>query len=450
MTLEWPPRATAHVRADGDTQEAPAAPAERPSTAPASEVRPLDPTARPELLRSGDLLGGSYEIREKLGEGGMGQVFEALDRPLARRVAIKVAHSDTRGSVVQEARALAALRHPGIVSVYALGVHEGMPYVVMERLHGRTLEAVLDEHRSRGAWMPIDEAVDLLASVADALGAVHRAGMAHRDVKPGNVMLAAGGRVVLTDFGIFQPEASRDASAAGSPHYIAPEVMQGRVALGELYLVDVYALGIAAYETLTGRVPFDDANVMKVLYRHISEAPADPVLQRGDIPPKLAALVLEMLAKDPKARPQSMDEIAWQLRRQRAQPVRSDNRCSVVVAEDNPATGAILASMVSEIVPDADVRLARDGWAALEMVKRRPPDLFIVDVDLPVLDGISVCERLRETAIARTCTVVATSSHATPGQSARLRGMGFAFVPKGAELARKLPSILKRARRAPL
>lgn len=444
--MQWPPRATAYVRADGDTQEALGADAEPPSTAPASEIRVLDGNGRRELLRAGDVLGGNYEVREKLGEGGMGQVFEALDRSLARRVALKVAHPDTGGSVVQEARALAALRHPGIVSVYALGNHAGMPYVVMERLHGRTLEVILDEHRARGTGMPVEEAIDVLAAVADALGAVHRAGMAHRDVKPANVMLAAGGRVVLTDFGIFQPEASRDASLAGSPHYIAPEVIQGRVALGELYLVDVYALGIVAYETLTGRVPFDDAHVMKVLYRHVSEPAPDPAVQRGDVPPKLAALVLEMLAKDPKARPQSMDEIAWQLRRLRSQPMRSDSRCSVVVAEDNPATGAILTSMVSEIVPDAEVRLARDGWAALEMVKRRPPDLFIVDIDLPVLDGISVCERLRATTVARTCTVVATSSHATPGQTARLRGMGFAFVPKGAELARRLPAFIRRSR----
>jgi CheY-like chemotaxis protein/predicted Ser/Thr protein kinase len=439
VTLQWPPPATSPVRGDGETQEAPA---------PASEVRTVDAAPRPDLLHAGEILGSNYEVREKLGEGGMGQVFEALDRALARRVAIKVAHADTRGSVVQEARALAALRHPGIVAVYALGTHDGKPYVVMERLHGKTLEAVLDEHRARGSWMPIEEAVDLLAAVADALGAVHRAGMAHRDVKPANVMLAAGGRVVLTDFGIFQPEVVRDPSLAGSPHYIAPEVIQARVALGELYLVDVYAFGVVAYETLAGRVPFDDAHVMKVLYRHVTEPPADLAAQRGDVPAKLAALVLDMLAKDPKSRPQSMDEIAWQLRRLRAQPARADTRCSVVVAEDNPATGAILTSMVSEIVPDADVRLARDGWAALEMVKRRPPDLFIVDVDLPVLDGLGVCERLRGTAVARTCTVVATSSHATPAQTARLREMGFAFVPKGAELARKLPALVKRARRA--
>ena len=99
-------------------------------------------------------------------------------------------------------------------------------------------------------------------------------------------------------------------------------------------------------------------------------------------------------------------------------------------------------------LPDADVRMARDGWAAMEMVKLRPPDLFIVDVDLPVLDGVSVCERLRGTTVARTCTVVATSSHASPDQVARLQAMGFGFVPKGAELARKLPALIRRARRA--
>lgn len=448
VTLEGPPQAAAHVEAHADTQEAPRSGGEMPGAAPRSSVRPAAP-ASTDLFAPGDLLGDNYEIRAKIGEGGMGQVYEAVDRALARRVAIKASHARTRSSVLLEARGLAAVRHPSIVAVYALSEHEGIPYVVMEFLHGKTLEALLEEHRSRGALLPIDEIVDLLAAIADGLAVVHRAGMAHRDVKPGNIMLAAGGRVVLTDFGIFQPESDREAQLSGSPYYIAPEAIQMRVGLGEIYLVDVYALGIVAYEMLTGRLPFEGGEVTKLLLMHATLPAPDPVLRRGDTPPRLAQLVLQMLAKDPKARPQSMNEVAWQLRHVLTQPARGgEARCSVIIAEDNPATGAILASIVSDAAPDADVRLARDGWAALEMLRRRPPDVLVVDVDLPVLDGIGVCERLRGTSVARHCKVIATSSHASRAQIARLREMGFvAFIPKGAEMARKLPTIVAQAQR---
>jgi serine/threonine-protein kinase len=305
------------VCGDAATQKAATGGLEPPDVGPASAVRAAAAAGCADLLRRGDLLGGKYEIRSKIGEGGMGQVYEALDRSLARRVAIKVARTATTMSLAQEARALAALRHPSIVSVFALEEHQGIAYVVMELLFGRTLEAVLNEHRARGTAIPIDEALDCLAAIADGLAAVHRGGMAHRDVKPANVMLSPGSRVVLTDFGIFQPEAWRSACFAGSPHYIAPEIVQGRVGMGELYLVDVYALGVVAYEMLTGRVPFDDPNVYKILVKHTSDPAPDPSDQREGVPERLAALVLEMLAKDPKARPQSMDEIAWQLRRLR-------------------------------------------------------------------------------------------------------------------------------------
>lgn len=447
VTLRWPPQAGDWVQANADTQDALPTTGEAPGSAPSSSVH-VALHAPSDLFRPGDVLGGKYEIREKLGEGGMGQVYEALDRTLARRVAIKASHAQSRSSLMQEARALAALRHPSIVAVHGLSEHEGTPYVVMERVYGRTLQALLDEHRARGTFVPVDEAAELLASIADGLAVVHRAGMAHRDVKPANIMLAPGGRVVLTDFGIFQPECARNPQLSGSPHYVAPEAIEMRIGLGEVYLVDVYALGIVAYEMLTGRVPFDDGDVTRLLLMHASEPAPDPVVQRGDVPAKLSKLVLQMLAKDPKSRPQSMDEVAWQLRRLHEQPARVDSRCSILVAEDNPATSAILASMVSEALPDSEVRLARDGWAALEMLRRRPPDLLIVDIDLPVLDGIAVCERLRGSAIARSCTVIATSSHATTAQIARLRGLGFvAFVPKGTEMARKLPLILARTQR---
>lgn len=264
-----------------------------PTTEPcrrSSEVGPVPPAPaeRRDLLRPGDVLGHAYEIRGKLGEGGMGQVYEAYDRRLDRRVAVKVGH---RGqSVSAEARALAALRgHPCMVTVFALGSQDGMEYAVMERIHGVTLEYRLNGHRAERTSLPIDELVAIGAAMADGLAFVHAAGVAHRDVKPANVMLAPDGRVVITDFGIFKPECDHTTPTLvwGTPEYMAPEAVTGTVAPGEMYLVDVYALGVVLREMLAA--------------------------ERPDAPSELTDLVSRMMATSPGARPQTMQEVAWRL-----------------------------------------------------------------------------------------------------------------------------------------
>jgi serine/threonine-protein kinase len=271
-----------------------------------------------DLLHAGQLLGGTYEVRAKIGQGGMGEVYEAYDRALHRRVAIKVARPGLEATIANEARALATIRHPATVAVYALGVDDGVHYVVMERLHGETLEAHVERRRARLDPLGVDEIVHVLTAIAEGLAVVHRAGMAHRDVKPANVMLAPDDRVVLTDFGIFQPEIEvrKGASCAGSPLYMAPEAITTQVTRGELYLVDIYALGIVAYELLTGAVPYDEPDVLRVLWMHVYAPPPDLSACVGT-PAPLVSLVQQMLAKDPEARPQSAEEVAWRLRHAR-------------------------------------------------------------------------------------------------------------------------------------
>jgi serine/threonine-protein kinase len=282
-----------------------------------SEPSRVVPFGRRDLLEIGEVLGETFEIRAKLGAGGMGEVYEAHDRALGRRVAIKATHPGRAAALRKEARALAVLRHPGVVAVYGIGEHAGIPYLVMERIPGTTLQAQLESKRGQG--LGLDEAIDVLASMADALAAVHRAGMAHRDVKPANVMLGAGNRVVLTDFGIFQPEIETRGAphCSGSPHYLAPEAFAMAIAPGQVYLVDVYALGIVAFEVLTGSVPYDDENVMRVFWMHGNAPVPDAAERRPGLPERLTRLVREMMEKDPRARPEDMEEIAWQLRRAR-------------------------------------------------------------------------------------------------------------------------------------
>jgi len=281
------------------------------------------------LLRRGTMLGGEFEVRDLIGEGGMGQVYEAHDRLLNRRVAVKVGWPDLPSSVLVEAQAMAAMRHPSVVAIHSVGRHAEMDYVVMELIHGPSLEEHIARRRSLGRPFPIEDVVELLIGIAEGLAAVHRAGMAHRDVKPPNILLAPANRVVLTDFGVFQPEifASRCLDSAGSPLYMAPETISRTVRPGEAYLVDMYALGVVAFELLTGEVPFPPENVRRVFWMHLTQEPPDPGERRPDVPSRLADLMREMLAKDPRARPQSMEEISWRLQHLRGPDHGAPTQC---------------------------------------------------------------------------------------------------------------------------
>jgi eukaryotic-like serine/threonine-protein kinase len=281
-----------------------------------------------DMLRPGVVLADTYEVRSCLGRGGMGQVFEAHDRALNRRVALKVAWPDIDpASLISEARALAAIRHPGLVAVYGLARHADMTFIVMERIYGESLATLVEQAGISGQRVPVDETLHILVSVAETLAAVHLAGIAHRDVKPANVLLPPGGRVVLADFGIFLPEYDPShATVAGSPHYMAPETIMSGPRRGDLFLVDVYSLGVVAFELLTGDVPYTADNAVAVLQKHVLEPIPDVRAGRADIPPELATLVTEMMAKDPAQRPPSMEWIANQLQAIRRRPARARAR----------------------------------------------------------------------------------------------------------------------------
>ena len=183
-----------------------------------------------DLFEIGEIVAGSYEIRSVLGEGGMGRVYGAHDLALSRRVAIKASWPLVEKSLLlKEAQAIASIRHPGMIDVYGAGTHRGISYLVMEFLYGVDLESFLAKRRSDTAPFDVREALDVIIPVADALAAVHRSGIAHRDVKPGNIMLTPNGRIVLMNFGLFRPENAGDAVISGTPEYMAPESMKADV-----------------------------------------------------------------------------------------------------------------------------------------------------------------------------------------------------------------------------
>lgn len=268
------------------------------------------------IFRQGEQVADIYEIGEILGSGGMGQVFAAVDRCLDREVAIKACWPWVERSVLHtEARALAAVHHPGIVTVHTMGVHRDVDFIVMERLHGRTLHDHVQQ-RKDGLPFSAEEALDILIEMAEAVAAVHRAGFIHRDLKPANVMLVHGRRPVLLDLGVsfHTDQLEQENRMAGSPHYIAPEVVGTAIQHGQAHLIDVYALGIIAFEMLSGQRPFENEDTVQLLEMHLRTDVPRLAARVPGVLPQLDALVAEMMAKRPMDRPQSATVVAARLR----------------------------------------------------------------------------------------------------------------------------------------
>jgi serine/threonine protein kinase len=290
----------------------------QPGTLPSAITR-IEPFA------VGEVLSNTFELKGILGAGGMGVVYDALDRTLNRPVAVKISLiSGPDFSLRHEAKALAALRHPSMVVVYGLWEHRGLEYMVMERVRGTTLEEHFRQKHSRNESFSVIEVLDLAIAIADGLAAIHQAGIAHRDVKPANLIMAPGGRIVFTDFGLFAPQFEKVARVAGSPEYMAPEAIRSNVAPGSAHLVDLYAFGIVLFQLVAGVVPFAGSSAAEVLPQHLHDPAPDLIKVRAETPFELAALVKSLLAKDPDERPQDCEMVVGELRTMRDKLIRRD------------------------------------------------------------------------------------------------------------------------------
>ncbi len=397
----------------------------------------------------GQLLSGVFRITKLLGEGGQGQVYEAEDLVLNRRVAIKVARHGNR-SLRREAQALAALTSPLIPAVHVLGVHEGLEYLVMERIYGATLENHLSQRRAAGRLFSIQEVLDVLVSIADGLVSIHHAGVAHRDVKPANVMLCPGGRVLLMDLGIVLPEVDVSTSGvSGTPAYMAPEAIRGQIAPGEAWQIDLYALGVIAFEMLTGELPFKAAGTEALLDEHLS-TPAPSVLDhRSASPAALSSLVASLLAKHPSDRPPTTEDVAWRLRGIRDKwDTVSAPVFSVLVVDDDPDARALLVQAVREGAPDAEICTAVNGKDGIEQFEEQPPSLLLLDLQLGDMNGIEVCLHLKGTRLADRCTIIPVSGTARDHDVRLLNQLGISnFVPKGPAAGPTVAALVAAARR---
>ena len=410
-----------------------------------------DPAAPSPIFAIGERVGEDYEVRAVLGAGGMGEVYEVHDRRLNRRVAIKVAHPGIAADyLLREGRALAAIHHPGVVTVHTMGMHRDVAFLVMERVRGLTLEQLLADRRARGERFPVLEALDLLVAVADGLSVVHKAGLAHRDIKPANVMLAPGGRVVLMDFGLVLLDADRAGhrSVAGSLQYMAPEALTGDLPEGAGHLVDVYALGVLGYELLTGIAPFGEETPVE-LYRAKRKAPLPRVsAHRTDVPAGLDALIAQLMAADASERPQGAEAALWQLRSLRARigTEGAQRPFAVLIVDDDRDIREALALYVRAAAPDAEIETTSEGRQAIRSVRRRVPDLLLLDLDLPDINGVEVCMLLRGMQLGNACMIVSVSGRATRADVELLQMLGVQSFDKGPSLMGELIALVERIR----
>src|SRR5918994_2412166 len=253
-----------------------------------------------------------YRVLERLGSGGMADVYCAEDTQLGRKVAVKLLYrrfaedDEFVERFRREASSAAGLQHPNIVGVFDRGEWDGTYYIAMEYLEGHTLKQLVREH---GA-MPPELAVDITIQVLRAAKFAHKRGVVHRDIKPHNVILDEEGRAKVTDFGIARAGASdmtETGSILGTAQYLSPEQAQGRPVDAR---ADLYSIGIVLYELLTGRVPFDADSPVTVALKQVNEAPIPPAELVPAIPPAIEAGVLPALEKDPAHRFADADEFA--------------------------------------------------------------------------------------------------------------------------------------------
>lgn len=336
------------------------------------------------------VLSGRYRVDDLIGRGGMASVYRGYDQTLGRTVAIKVLKADLAGDAAfrtrfrLEAQAASRMAHPTIVRVFdagedvetsADGQERPVPYIVMELVHGRLLKDVI-----AAGPVPTDDALRYVDGILEALEYSHRAGVVHRDIKPGNVMITDSGRVKVMDFGIARAVSDSSSTVAettaivGTAAYFSPEQAKGESVDAR---ADLYSTGVVLYELLTGRTPFRGETPVAVAYQHVSEAPIPPSEIVETVPRALDAIVLRALAKDPFQRPQdaaSFREALDETVDGKGPTKRQMSALSNELYGPNPRQAAETARSLRQLSTDTTMRRTQPGppvawiWAGVTVL----------------------------------------------------------------------------------
>jgi len=299
---------------------------------------------------------GRYEIQGELGRGAMGVVYKAVDPVIGRTVAVKTLRLSEEGTGLSrpellnrfqtEARAAGLLTHPNIVVVFDAGEEEGLYYITMELVEGKSLQALLDS----GQAFPLPRVLRIMEQTCSALHFAHERNIVHRDIKPANLMLTADDTVKVTDFGtakILQfGTVQQTAHVMGTPSYMSPEQVKGRVVDGRS---DIFSLGVLLYEMITGEKPFPGQNITTVIYKIVNEEPVPPRQIDPSIHTGLSAVVMKALAKEPSARYQNCRDMLEDLKNYRS-----------IAANDSPASTVMLTGSPDDTVATPAHRMGRN------------------------------------------------------------------------------------------
>lgn len=427
---------------------------------------PLPPPAEPlpgglPIPPDGAVLGGIYRVVQPLGRGAMGVILLARDEHLQRPVAIKLLRPDQMGDLamqdrlLEEARAMARVRHPNVVQIHAFGEYQGAletgepaaaPYFVMEYVQGATLD-VHARYRG-GPPLEIDEALSILDQVCQGVSAIHAAGIAHRDLKPSNILVSAGQRVYVADLGLAREvgmDPTQDLSYSGTPAYIAPEVaLRRKVDRALLPRCDVYAIGIIAYWLLSGRLPFEGRSAVELFKQHAHDRPRPPSEVNPDVPPSFDAPVLAALEKDPARRTETPERLRLALHKARQDGALSRNPTRVLVVDDSEEFRTLISAVLEDALPRAQIVAVEDGLTAIASIQQHPPSIAVIDLTLPDMDGIELTQAIRGLPAGGQFPIIVVTGTGGASEWQRLSALGAAaFLVKPID-AEQLTTLARR------
>lgn len=385
----------------------------RPHDAPVLSVD-LAADAAAEALRAsgswegpegGVLIGNAYRVVGPLGQGGMGVVVLAVDERLERDVAIKLIrpaytrNQSARERFLIEARAMARVRHENVVEIFAFGEFDDTPYFVMEYVPGTNIANWLDDGILDDRLPSVDEALGYLDQVCRGVAAIHTSGAVHGDLKPSNLLIGPASRIAVADMGLsrlFDPTGRLgDHPMAGTPAYMAPEFARNDLPRELVQRGDVYALGVIAFEMLTGHQPFDIESTADMLAAHRGAAPPLPSQFRPELTTAFDAALLQALSFDPYQRTANADTFRRALLEARESIKTSYNALRIIVADDDPDFRALAEETLAYGFPGARIESVADGEAALAACDREPASLAVIDLDMPGLNGVELTAALR-------------------------------------------------------